>query len=146
MFSFIKLLTIAFVYLTLHIIPAIKKKKQPSRLCLGHIKTRQACPVIFVWIIDLTDRMIYILWVIWVSLYSRKQRCVKILKLGSSLYIVVGGFFFFFTPYTAFTSSSTVFIQLSNRVHECQGFIFTLAVIMPASSALFACTAENTPI
>lgn len=74
--SFIKLLTVASGYLVLHIIPAIME--QLSRLCLWHIKTKQACPVIFLWIIDPTDGMIYIFWTIWVSLYSWKKGRVKI--------------------------------------------------------------------
>lgn len=79
--DFSKLLTVAFAYLEMHIIAAIKK--QTCRLCLWHIKTDQANAVILLWIIDLTDRMIYILWVIWVSLFAchasmKAEACIKI--------------------------------------------------------------------
>lgn len=80
-----QLLTMAFAHLVLHIILSIKV--QPSRLCLECTKTKRACHINFLWIIDLTDRVIYIPWVMWVSSYTRSapvnaEACIKILRYG----------------------------------------------------------------
>lgn len=71
-----------FAQLVLYIILTIKE--QPSRLYLWFIKEKEACPVNFSWIINLIDRMIYILWVIWVSLHScdtpiKAEACINTL-------------------------------------------------------------------
>lgn len=76
--------------------------------------------------------MIYIFWVIWVSWYfamhSWKQKhALKHWDNKFIIYCCKPLFYFYFL-----TSSSPVFNQLSNWGLGSQGFIFTLAVIMPA--------------
>lgn len=64
-------------FLMLHVILAVKKR---PLLCLSHVK--EAFDVIFLWIIYLSDRMILIIWEIWVSMFSCKallkaEACVE---------------------------------------------------------------------
>lgn len=81
-----------FPRLLLHIIPAIKE--QPCTLCLWHTKTEPARPVIFIWIMDLTE-MIYVLGVIWVNLYAvdaliKAEARFKNTDTGNLLHVVRG--------------------------------------------------------